>query len=184
MKILTLFQTKKLCLSFQQSFSLTHSHTHSHTHTLLLLAFFLSLFIFFNHSRKMKKREEMKIHVWKKHTENNYFLHFSHMNLLQTNVFVCFHVLPRKIHIFRWEVFIILVSFFKLLVKVWQHRLAFTLKTNPVFWVKLGIGKCRHPCTLPAATDVPKHFLSQVKKLKNSKLVPYIASQRTLITPS
>lgn len=27
MKILTLFQTKKLCLSFQQSFSLTHLHT-------------------------------------------------------------------------------------------------------------------------------------------------------------
>lgn len=183
MKILTLFQTKKLCLSFQQSFSLSHTHTFTHSHT-AAFSFLPVSFYFFNHSRKMKKREEMKIHVWKKHTENNYFLHFSHMNLLQTNVFVCFHVLPRKIHIFRWEVFIILVSFFKLLVKVWQHRLAFTLKTNPVFWVKLGIGKCRHSRTLPAATDVPKHFLSQVKKLKNSKLVPYITSQRTLITPS
>lgn len=62
----------------------------------------------------MKKREEMKIHVWEKHTENNYFLHFSHMNLVQTNVFVCFHILSRKIHILGQEVLYILVSFFQI----------------------------------------------------------------------
>lgn len=60
MKILTLFQTKKLCLSFQQSFSLTHSHTHSHTHTLLLLAFFLSLFIFLITVERWKRGKKWK----------------------------------------------------------------------------------------------------------------------------
>lgn len=107
MKILTLFQTKKLCLSFQQSFSLTHSH-------IAAFSFFPVSLNFFSPSIKMKKREEMKIHVWEKHTENNYFLHFSHMNLLQTNVFVCFQVLSRKIHILGWKVFNVPVSFFQI----------------------------------------------------------------------
>lgn len=62
MKILTLFQTKKLCLSFQQSFSLSHTHTFTHSHT-AAFSFLPVSFYFFNHSRKMKKREEMKIHV-------------------------------------------------------------------------------------------------------------------------
>lgn len=166
MKILTLFQTKKLCLSFQQSFSLTHSHTAA-------FSFFPVSLSFFSHSIKMKKREEMKIHVWQKHTENNYFLHFSHMNLLQTNVFVCFHVLSRKIHILGWKVFNILVSFFfKLIVNLWQHGLTLTLNINPVFWVKSGMGKCRCPCTLPEDADAPKHFLSQVKKTEEEQISP------------
>lgn len=62
----------------------------------------------------MEKKEEKKNHVWEEHTGSNYFIHYNHMNLFQTAVCVCFHVLPSKSHVLGWEVFTILVLVFKL----------------------------------------------------------------------
>lgn len=83
-----------------------------------------------------------------------------------------FHVLPSKIHILGWEVFFILVSVFKLPVNHWHHRLAFTLKINPEFWLKSGMRKVRHPCTLPVTTDAPKTGFVPGGKAEEQQISP------------
>jgi len=103
----------------------------------LLLVFLpFPSFSLFESQEKDGKREKKKNHVQEEHTGNNCFLHFNQMNLFQTNICVCSHVLQSKIHLFMWEIFIILVSVFQLPVIHWHHRQAFTLKINPEFWLK------------------------------------------------